>query len=417
MNHRKQQETDDGFVSVPPKIITNNSKNQQTAHGRKPRQGGRGRGGGRGGGGGGGGRNDPFQKKGWAKPTLMKEEIRTPDDSSPQKTSLETQVRPYQDDLSERIASLVKSEFHDQSNADDQINTAIATAAAVSLFARVAGSVDADDNKEEAQPTLPFSEPTDFRSMMKGSNMADLMADFGEQDKDWKTKEPTIVSTAEASGTTTSPSKQAFSSRLAPHGKAPIHISIESFGYIHGAVTGSRESWSPYSQPLPPLQCSDNLAEPIPSYLLFHDGLRSGHVKRWLRELPVTLENDNDEDDTTKQQQYKNLHDYARKYVAKQWIWPKIVQAQTEGQHGYVNPVTMTVSIGSQLGRHRSVAVVEWAAAEVRALLRRNVGGVLTCPVSVGTFHRDVDKKVPTHAVTDRKDKKAHDDDDDDDRI
>ncbi|KAL3922254.1 MAG: hypothetical protein SGILL_002307, partial [Bacillariaceae sp.] len=249
---------------------------------------------------------------------------------------------------------------------------------------------------------------------------------------DWKQKDVAAVETDEKNGadgddaaattpenTSKSSSKPSFPSRLAPHGKAPIHISLESFGYIHGAPSngGRSSSWSPYSQPLPPLQVGDNITEPIPNYLLFHDGLRSGHIKRLLREQAVVIDTDVDGDDgENPPKSYRNLQEYSRKYVAKQWIWPQLIAAQKEGEHGYVNPVTMTISIGSHLGRHRSVVVVEWAAMEVRKLLRQNVGGVLISPVSVGTVHRDVDKKVPAHA-TNRKAKDYDDNDDDKDRI
>ena len=63
----------------------------------------------------------------------------------------------------------------------------------------------------------------------------------------------------------------------------------------------------------------------------------------------------------------------------------------------------MTISIGSEYGRHRAVVLVEHLAIILRARLRRNDGksfnddsssknnGIVRTAVSVGTRHRDVD--------------------------
>jgi hypothetical protein len=218
-------------------------------------------------------------------------------------------------------------------------------------------------------------------------------------------KKCTVNPSVDATAKTTS-SISIFPSRLAPHGKAPINIVLESFGYIHGAPQSQSQSWSPYSQPLPALDIR-NVTDPVPSHLLFHDGLNSGILKRILKEQTVVINNNcnnnnnnnkngDKEDELSPSIQYKNLQDYSRRFITNEWIFPKLVVAQIEGQHGYVNPVTMTIHIGSYLGRHRSVVVVEWVATELRKLLRHNHGGVITVPVSVQTMHRDVEKKIPT---------------------
>jgi hypothetical protein len=64
----------------------------------------------------------------------------------------------------------------------------------------------------------------------------------------------------------------------------------------------------------------------------------------------------------------------------------------------------MTVYVGSELGRHRSVAVCEWAAMGVRQLLRTNAGNAMHQPVSVGTFHRDVEKHRKINKVKNNND-------------
>ena len=84
-----------------------------------------------------------------------------------------------------------------------------------------------------------------------------------------------------------------------------------------------------------------------------------------------------------------------------------LVEAIDVGEHSAINPLTMTISIGSEYGRHRSVVLVEHLAVVLRARLRRNDGksftdssgslcsasnnGIVRQPVSVGTRHRDVE--------------------------
>ena len=59
-----------------------------------------------------------------------------------------------------------------------------------------------------------------------------------------------------------------------------------------------------------------------------------------------------------------------------------LVESIDEGGHGPISPLTMTISIGSEYGRHRAVVLVEHLAVILRAILRRN-----------DTRHRDVDAR------------------------
>jgi len=92
-----------------------------------------------------------------------------------------------------------------------------------------------------------------------------------------------------------------------------------------------------------------------------------------------------------------------------------LVESIDEGGHGPVSPLAMTISVGSEYGRHRSVVLVEHLAVVLRARLRRNDGrrfdgvggdatggdddrgpgsnGIVRQPVSVGTRHRDLDAR------------------------
>jgi hypothetical protein len=79
-----------------------------------------------------------------------------------------------------------------------------------------------------------------------------------------------------------------------------------------------------------------------------------------------------------------------------------LVESINEGGHGALLPLTMTISIGSEYGRHRAVVLVEHLAVVMRARLKRNDGsrfdspgmnGIVQQPVSVGTRHRDLDAR------------------------
>jgi hypothetical protein len=69
-----------------------------------------------------------------------------------------------------------------------------------------------------------------------------------------------------------------------------------------------------------------------------------------------------------------------------------VEEAIEEGGHGYGLPLEMSIFIGSQYGRHRSVVLGETVAIAFRSLLRKNEQSKLTQPISVGTRHRDVDR-------------------------
>jgi len=277
-------------------------------------------------------------------------------------------------------------------------------------------------------PPSSSTNGNDSASFFPGQSMAGLLEDFGEADPDWKTKivvvgddddeekekEETRTSQSVVASSTSAPGaapiktkpKNPFS-RLAVKGKAPIHLSIESFGFAHGAPPrkARNRSGSPYTQPMGLLSVGDDITDPVPTHLEFHDGLRSGVIKRMLKAAPLVdssgkddiwTATDQDETDTEPDlSDYKDFSAYCRKYLAESRIFPALREAIDEGGHGYVSPLTMTFQIGSHLGRHRSVVAVEWVAQHLRSLLRANDGGKIPCSVSVGTVHRDVSKRIP----------------------
>jgi RNase adaptor protein for sRNA GlmZ degradation len=73
-------------------------------------------------------------------------------------------------------------------------------------------------------------------------------------------------------------------------------------------------------------------------------------------------------------------------------IFTALEEAISSG-HGHASPLRMTVYAGSESGRHRSVLVCELGATALRKLLRSNEQNQITQPVSVGTRHRDIDRR------------------------
>lgn len=79
-----------------------------------------------------------------------------------------------------------------------------------------------------------------------------------------------------------------------------------------------------------------------------------------------------------------------------------LVEALNEG-YGYAQPLQITISVGSELGRHRSMLVCENAAKQLRSCLRKNNGDKFKQDVSVGTCHPDADRKRTKEVTTRRR--------------
>ena len=406
---------------------------------------------------------------GWSQPTTTP--TPTDDNEEDEETTLQEhqeQPVPTIEAVSERMATIVSNEMKQHaSTKDEAINTALAsTAATVMIASMLSGcelplstnTVEGEDkdlttilpepSSAARHATTTTAPGSDFSSFVKNqTTMTDLLADFGDADPHWKQKviveedetgTPTAcmaeihtksATTKSASTTTTSSSKTANEkssssssssklSRLAIKGKAPIHVSLESFGYVHGAPSRQQRevSGSPYAQPLGILDMDQTILDPVPSYLDFHDGLKSGVVKRMLKAAPLVEELDaNHENNTNSTNEkkttttYTHLNDYCKRYIVDTQIYPSLVEAITLGGHGWIHPVTMTYPIGSYLGRHRSVVAVELSAVHLRNALRHNTHPALAaCTVSVGTVHRDIKKRIPQKTY-----KEDYDDDED----
>ena len=290
----------------------------------------------------------------------------------------------------EEIGAVVQDELKNaENNGEDAVNVALASTAAASYLA----AMDAFD---DGNPTTPANEndavdsheqgdgdkSSDFDGGFQLQDMSALLADFGEEDKNWMKQE--VVAPVEIDENQNKSSDEG-PSRLAPHGKAPIHVSFESFGYNYGAPKRP-DGWT-ISQPLAPLDCSSDY-EPVPSYLSWMNG-KMGPVKRSID---------------------PKLYDYVSGIVVDQ-VLDCLLQAQDSG-YGYAQPLRMTIYLGSDNGRHRSVVGCEKAASTLRSKLRKNVNNQVKQPVSVGTSHRDIDR-----TATAPKKKKNNNGDSDDDEV
>ena len=247
------------------------------------------------------------------------------------------------------------------------------------------------------------SKGLDFYSRCQ-MDLSKLMEEFGEEDPNWKKQVPKENIT---SATTTSNDGNNYC-MLQPNGKAPIHVDIVSFGYKYGSPKQSREGWSHF-YPLPPIDCREDLQR-APHYVARLSGL-SYQCKRVLLSQTIDEDQETDENpntDYTKEknevQDTNNLDDKKTEKTGKVYqmksqeiakeIWSALIEAIDDGHHGHANPLKMSIFVGSEYGRHRSVVLVELLAQTLRSLLRKNNDNTkrITQPVSVGTRHRDVDQ-------------------------
>jgi hypothetical protein len=193
--------------------------------------------------------------------------------------------------------------------------------------------------------------------------LTDLLSEFGEFDPNFKKVVPTLPS-AEIGVFSGNSDIGESNNQLGKVGKAPLHVEFCSFGYIFSAPSNKGHI---HANPLPSLDCRHLPA--VPPYLAHKPGIAFA-VKRVLltEELKVMVSTL-----TTK-------------------VMGAIIDAIADG-HGYAMPLRMTINVGSENGRHRSVLVCEEAAKGLRDRLRKNVNSSVQVEVSVGTTHNDMDRK------------------------
>jgi hypothetical protein len=270
-------------------------------------------------------------------------------------------------------------------------------------------------NQVKSTASSPNDDVSSFHSRCK-VNLSKLMEEYGEYDPDFenmKITESSLTTPSSSNATNNThnnrePDPQSINNNdiggmLAPNGNAPIHIELVSFGFKYSVPPQARHGWS-YSNPLSPIDCR-NLPR-CPHHVAKLSGL-SFKVKKALLSNYYGAIEDNDEnvsEEIGEQVINENDKDIAKKndnssnplMMQKDEVTETIIKAIEDainiGQHGYAFPLQASIHIGSEYGRHRSVVLCESVAQHIRKLLRKNEGGRITTPVSVGVRHRDVDK-------------------------
>ena len=237
---------------------------------------------------------------------------------------------------------------------------------------------------------------TTFESLLQKTSLSDLMAEYGQEDKDFdKMVIAEDTSNTTAKTTSNKPRQNESHGVLAPHGKAPIHIELVSYGHRYGVPpeAAGKGGYS-RSRPLPPFDARD--LKRAPHHVAKLSGL-SHHVKRELlnpREIEEEQDggsNDGGADGGVGRSDKRSPIRRRADEVAKDSA-TALAEAITDG-YGHASPLDMTVYIGSEYGRHRSVVIVEAAAIALRNMLRKNERGRFgSATVSVGTRHRDIDR-------------------------
>ncbi|KAL7509935.1 hypothetical protein ACHAXN_007283, partial [Cyclotella atomus] len=247
----------------------------------------------------------------------------------------------------------------------------------------------------------------DFMSRCK-MPLSELMAEYGEQDVDWKKKQlqqqqqqPSTTSNkrnyAQSNNKQTYQNKNINNGMLAPFDKAFIHLELFSFGYKYGAPSHSKKGFT-FAHPLPPLDCRD--LDRAPVHVAKFTGLSYLVKKALLNSDQGGDDIEGKTRDTTEGVMRRKANEMADDIIKI------LVESIDEGGHGPISPLTMTISIGSEYGRHRAVVLVEHLAVVLRARLRRNDGkgyddgtssvaenGIVKQLVSVETRHRDIDAR------------------------
>jgi len=263
---------------------------------------------------------------------------------------------------------------------------------------RVADNEDEGARREE-YPNMSGSlecsnnGPGSFGVLMSQKPLSSLLEEFGAQDPEWQKvkvveEQPLATHQSEqnirASAVAAAPADAP--NRLERQGKAPIHVEFSSFGYRHGIPSELRaaSTGNSHSRPLPAID-SRCLAE-IPHYLAWMDG-SSGAVRNAM--LRGTNDDTTEHDGSTGS---TDVRDFVHDSVV-QPVVDALVAAIDEGGYGFAMPLNMTVFVGSEQGRHRSVVTAELAATSLRQALRQNDSNHIKATVSVSTCHRDIEQQ------------------------
>eukprot|EP00956_Cyclotella_meneghiniana_P021683 scaffold39746_cov74-Cyclotella_meneghiniana.AAC.11 len=214
----------------------------------------------------------------------------------------------------------------------------------------------------------------DFKSRCK-LPLSELVAEYGEQDVHWKKQQHFTEANTQNSSQNTN------NGMLAPYEKSFVHLELVSFGYRYGSPSHSKKGFT-YTHPLPPLDCRE--LEVVPDHVAKFHGLS------YLVKKAMLNPRKDDEKEAKVEDKLQSPMRVKANSIADD-IMVVLVEAIDEAGHGPISPLTMTISIGSEIGKHRSVVLVEHLAVILRSRLRRNDGRKVKQHVSVETRHRDLD--------------------------
>lgn len=239
-------------------------------------------------------------------------------------------------------------------------------------------------------PTSSSDDVSEFHSRCKLS-LDNLMQEYGSYDPDYEKMKAMQFNTSQNTSAYMVENKCNCQSlgMLASNGKAPIHVEVVSFGYKYSVPPQARDGWS-HSNPLSPIDCRD--LPRCPHYVAKLSGL-SHKVKRAMLRLEKDDDNENSDNESDIEESPIINPLVTKSEKVSESIIRALEEAINEGGHGYAFPLEVTIFLGSEYGRHRSVVLCEIVAQNIRNLLRRNEGNRISQPVSVSTRHRDVDKK------------------------
>eukprot|EP00804_Cyclotella_cryptica_P008699 CCRYP_018540-RA/>CCRYP_018540-RA protein AED:0.10 eAED:0.12 QI:0/0/0/1/0/0.33/3/0/477 len=328
------------------------------------------------------------------------------------------------EEVAEEVRQVISKEIAD---GPDQITSAIACTAAMSLLSSVdAFGLDRDEkhvsrmmNQTNLHQMLTTKAAWPTKTFTAVANCHSPSCSMNMENRTWSGKR---ISNAQPATSVNGSRRKDFADKsndkpiisdngmLAPFGKAFIRLELVSFGYKYGAPPHSKKGFT-YAHPLPPIDVRD--LERAPANVAKFNGL-SYLVKRALLNPSENNGDGNNvdsgegkgqemESDKRTPPTQSPMRRRANKIADE--IIKVLVESIDEGGHGPISPLTMTISIGSEYGRHRAVVLVEHLAVILRARLRRNDGrgynenevvstvqnGIVRQLVSVDTRHRDVD--------------------------
>ena len=310
--------------------------------------------------------------------------------------------------FSDNVAELVSCEMKDAAENDiSPLDTAIASTVAVMTVLSAHVNDELPDNKKDvttntvvnthitAESKQDINEISLFHTKCNQS-LSNLLEEYGDYNPNLEVVVPEIMnSTSKDSlclnrnNNNTNDDTGKNSSMLAPRGKTPIHIQLVSFGYKYGSPAKGTSGWN-HSDPLPFMDCRD--LPRAPHHVAKLSGL-SFRVKRALMNQNEDNDenaNQNDENEMTAGKRENSIKVRSEDIAKK--VFSSLEEAISGGEYGWGNPLDVTVHIGSEYGRHRSVVLCEIVAQSIRKLLRKNSSGSITIPVSIDSRHRDVDQ-------------------------